>query len=81
MFKLDMADNKLPKPAWTIAKGTWAHCCLAVCLIAQSYVPFSKGVHNSLIPHPSFQWELTSYLRGQAPWGLLEAQTSALGQH
>lgn len=81
MFRLDMADNKLPKPARAIAKGTWTQWCLAMCLTAQSHVLFSKGVHSSLTPHPSFQWELTLFLTGQAPWGLLEAQTSALGQH
>lgn len=75
MFRLDMANNKLPKPSRAIAKGTWAQCCLAMCLTAQSHVLFS------LTYHPPFQWELTSYLRGRAPWGLLEAQTSGLGQH
>lgn len=81
MFRLDMASNRLPKPVWAFAKGTWAQCCLAMCLTAQSDVLFSKGVHSSLTHQLSFQWKLTSYLKGRAPWALLEAQTSGLGQH
>lgn len=80
MFRLDMASNRLPKPVWAFANGTWAQCCLAMCLTAQSDVLFSKGVHSSLTHQLSFQWKLTSYLKGWAPWALLEAQTSDLGQ-
>lgn len=42
MFRLDMAGSRLPKPAQAIAKGTWAHSCLAMCLAAQADVLFSK---------------------------------------
>lgn len=50
MFRLDMADNRMPKPVWAVAKGAWAYCCLAMCLTSQEGVLFFKEVHSSVAP-------------------------------
>lgn len=49
MFRLDMAGSRLPKPVQAIAKGTWSHSCLAMCLVLRQ-MSYSLNEHKTACP-------------------------------